>query len=96
MLKATRDTENKLTMEAKSLIESLKESIADCGKFHEIIRTNREEDIKRRELTREFQNDIFTLLDKTLSLSSDLSSRSKKYLHDVSDYVKEDCEQEEK
>ena len=96
VLRATQQTEQKLTEEAQILIQTLKISIADGDKLHENIMQSHNLELKRRKQTRDFQEDANEMLNKSLSLLTDLSSKSKQYLKNFSVVYKDDNTQEDR
>ena len=94
ILKATQHTEKKLTEEAKILIQTLKNSILDGNELHGTIRRNQKIEVKRRNATKDFQSHVNEMLDKSLSLLSDLTSKSKQILKQVSEVTNDNSESE--
>ena len=95
-MKATQHTEHKLTEEASTLIQILKQSIANGDALYSIINEKLETENKQRQATREFQESANEMLDKSLGLLSVLSSKSKQHLQDVKEVSADNIDQEER
>mmetsp|Transcript_7675 Transcript_7675/g.16643 ORF Transcript_7675/g.16643 Transcript_7675/m.16643 type:complete len:1058 (-) Transcript_7675:124-3297(-) len=74
ILQATQITENKLTLEASKLLQTLKESIKDGDFLYSVIMEQRDADIKRRLMTKKFHAASVAVLEKTNVSLSDLCS----------------------
>lgn len=71
LLMATRETERKLTEEAKDLIAAVELSVDDTTKFHEMIEHERKEELVRKQATSELQRnsiDALKNIEKKLNL----------------------------
>jgi len=62
VLHATQETETNLTKEANSLIQALKQSISDGDQLYETIVENRQADMKRRQVAKQFNTSIASIL----------------------------------
>ena len=96
ILKATQHTEHKLTEEAGTLIQTLKESVANGDALYSIITEKLKTENVQRQATRDFQESANEMLDKSLGLLSALSSKSKQHLRDVKEVSADNIDQEER
>lgn len=62
VLHATQKTESDLTGEATSLIQALKQSVADGNKMHGLVLDNRKADVERRQVAQQFNTSVASLL----------------------------------
>lgn len=96
ILKATQNTEEKLTEEANNLIQIVKKSIADGDVMYNEIRENLKLQSIQKSATRGFQDNANEMLEKSLGLLSNLSSKSKHLLKGVSDAADDSFVQEKR
>jgi Kinesin motor domain len=82
ILQATQETEKALTSEALALLKVLKESIDDGNTLYAAINASHEEDMKRREASRDFcgaisqaLHEVFCTIDKTSESNIDFRSK---------------------
>lgn len=95
-MKATQNTERKLTQEAKNLIQTVKNSITDGDEMYNKIRENLKLQSIQKHATRGFQDNANEMLEKSLGLMTNLSSKSKPLLKGVSGTIDESMLQEKR
>jgi hypothetical protein len=79
ILLATQRTEERLAAEAKALINAVSASVADGDELHALILENRDVDVERRLVSREFQGCTVELLGNALKSLSALSDKHANY-----------------
>ena len=80
ILKATQQTEQSLTQEATTLLTALKKSISDGNGMYQVILSNREEDIQRKEATRNFRESVGAVLEDILKSMGIITSLEDNYI----------------
>jgi hypothetical protein len=66
-----------LTSEALSLIQALKDSVADGNKLHNLLQGNHDDEVMRRSATREFYQSISTVLRGAMATLDEIATNDK-------------------
>ena len=77
ILEATQHTEVCLTAEAKSILQSLENSIKDGDRLHQLLAVARDNDIKNRNATKKFHSSTASMLISIIEKLNELTNHGK-------------------
>ena len=89
-MRATQQTEQKLTEEAQILIQTLKKSIADGDALYDLVQTNHTTEVERKRETQKMQEETTKIAEKTMTDLSQFSKESEQILQGIEQITKED------
>lgn len=84
ILNATKETERRLTSEAKALLSTLETSIFDGNSLYSLLKSTFESEVSKRRATKNFHSASRSLLKDSLLLIQELSSALENHCHLIS------------
>eukprot|EP00980_Cylindrotheca_fusiformis_P003391 scaffold755_cov101-Cylindrotheca_fusiformis.AAC.5 len=93
ILRATQHTESCLAKEAEQLMFALKKSIQDSNDLHQKLLHQRDEEIERKDATKNFNESVVILFDSVSEALNGLASHEEDFGASIADSTKRACVQ---